>query len=224
VMEDVVEKVIGAKCLFVQGACGDINPWPGVPTDSLELMDQLGTRIGGEVVKVWSGIDTQAEVVLAIQQKLLEVPLEPVSKYAGKAPQLAEWDNAAGELTLEQFLGWLYSMGYRPQKTVGEGDHLAVVAEMQAFRLGETALVSFAGELFVKIGLSIKSRSPVKNTLIAGYTNGSVGYVPQPEDYPFGGYEVSEAFYGYGLPAPIAPEAARLIEDTALELILALKE
>jgi len=223
VMYDVVEKVTGAKCMFLQGAAGDINPWPGVPSDSLALMEQLGTRIGGEVIKVWSGIEMQSEAALAVQDKWVKIPLEPVSRYAGKPPQLAEWDSAAGQLTLEQFQAWLYSMGYRPQKTVGEGDQQAVMAEMQAFRLGETALVTFAGELFVKIGLSIKSRSPVKNTLVASYTNGSVGYVPLPEDYPYGGYEVSEAFYGYGLPAPIAPEAAGLVEETALELIRSLE-
>ncbi len=224
VMYDVVEKVSGAKCMFLQGASGDINPWPGVPTDSLDLMMQLGTRIGGEVVKVWSGIETKPEIELGIRNTSLKVPLEPVSKYAGKTPELAEWDNAAGQLTLEQFLGWLYSMGYRPQKTVGEGDQQAVLAEVQAVRLGETALVFFPGELFVKIGLSIKSHSPVKNTLVVGYANGCVGYVPLPEDYPYGGYEVSEAFYGSGLPAPIAPEAANLVEETALGLIKSVTE
>jgi hypothetical protein len=98
------------------------------------------------------------------------------------------------------------------------------MAEMQAFRLGETAVLAFPAELFVKIGLAIKSRSPLKNTLVAAYSDGCVGYIPLPEDYPLGGYEVSEAFYGYGLPAPIAPEAAKLVEETAVEMLNSLKE
>jgi len=223
VMYDLVEKVTGAKCLFLQGAAADINPWPGEPTDRMDLVERLGTEIGAEVVKVWAGIQTQSEASLSVQDRPVRVPLEPVSKYAGKAPILVEWATAH-EITLEQFQAWLYSMGSRLQKTVGEGDQQGVMAEMQVFRLGETAVVAFPAELFVKIGLAIKSRSPFKNTLVAAYSDGCVGYIPLPEDYPLGGYEVSEAFYGYGLPAPIAPEAARLVEETALEILDSLKE
>jgi hypothetical protein len=222
-MVDLVEKVTGAKCLFLQGAAADINPWPGEPTDRMDLVERLGVEIGAEVVKVWAGIETQPEASLAVHDRPVRLPLEPVSKYAGKAPKLVEWATA-NEITLEQFQAWLYSMGSRPQKTVGEGDQQGVMAEMQAFRLGETAIVAFPAELFVKIGLAIKSQSPLKNTLVAAYSNGCVGYIPLPEDYPLGGYEVSEAFYGYGLPAPIAPEAAKLVEENALELLNSLQE
>jgi hypothetical protein len=223
VMYDLVEKVTGGKCLFLQGAAADINPWPGEPTDRMDLVERLGTEIGAEVVKVWAGIETQPEASLGVQDRPVQVPLEPVSKYAGKAPKLVEWATA-NEITLEQFQAWLYRMGSRPQKTVGEGDHQGVMAEMQVFRLGEIAVVAFPAELFVKIGFAIKSRSPIKNTLVAAYSDGCVGYIPLPEDYPLGGYEVSEAFYGYGLPSPIAPEAAKLVEETALEILNALKE
>ena len=149
--------------------------------------------------------------------------MEPISKYADKLPQLVELDAVGGELTLEKFQAWLYSMGTRPQKTVGKGDTRFVVVDVQAILFGETALIAYPAELFVKIGLAIKTRSPIKNTLVVTYANGSVGYIPMPEDYPFGGYEVSEAFYLYGLPAPFAPETAKLLEDTAIELINRLK-
>ena len=223
VMYDTVEKVTGAKCLFLQGAAADINPWPGEPTDRMDLVQRLGIEIGGEVVNVWAGIETSTEASLASTAKQVSVPLEPASKYAGKVPELVEWDPAAGQLTLEQFQAWLYSMGSRPAKTIGEGDHQAVMGEMQAFRLGDVGIVGFPAELFVKIGLAIKARSPFKNTIVMAYTNGCIGYIPLPEDYAYGGYEVLEAFYGYGLPAPIAPQAAGLVENTALELLAALK-
>ena len=210
VMYDLVEKITGGKCLFLQGAAADINPWPGEPTDRMDLVKRLGTEIGAEVVKVWAGIETQPEASLAVQDRSVRVPLEPASKYAGKVPKLVEWA-MANDIT-------------RPQKTVGDGDQQAVMAEMQVFRLGETAVLAFPAELFVKIGLAIKSRSPLKNTLVAAYSDGCVGYIPLPEDYPLGGYEVSEAFYGYGLPAPIAPEAAKLVEETAVEILNSLKE
>jgi len=223
VMYDLVEKITGAKCLFIQGAAGDINPLPGEPTDRMDLVYRLGTEIGGEVVKVWAAIETKPDITVSVAQKQLMLPLEAASIYADKAPQLIELDAAGKELTIEKFQAWLYSMGTRPQETVGEGDNQSVVAEIQAFRFGDTALVSFPAELFVKIGSAIKTRSPMKNTLVGTYVNGSVGYIPMPEDYSLGGYEVSEAFYLYGLPAPFAPITAKLLEDTAIELITSMK-
>ena len=219
VMVDVVEKITGARCLLIQGAAADINPMPGEPTDRMELVYQLGTEIGGEVVKVWAGIETKADARIAVANKQLVLPLEPISKYADQLPQLVELDAAGGEMSLETFLAWLYSMGSRPQKTIGSGDLQSIAIELQAFQLGETVVVAIPAELFVKIGFAIKARSSRMNTLVATYANGSVGYVPMPEDYALGGYEVLEAFYLYGLPAPFAPVTAKLIEDTAVDLI-----
>lgn len=219
IMYDTVEKITGAKCLFLQGAAGDINPLPGLPSDSLDVMKALGEKIGGEVISVWAGINFGVEENLDVISKNITIPLEPISKYAGKLPQLAEWDSQAGDLTLEDFKSWLFNMGSRPQKTIGDGDDVSVVAEMQAILIGDIVIVSFAAELFVKIGLQIKDRSDIKNTIVASYTNGSIGYIPLPEEYIKGGYEITEAFYGYGLPAPIAPQAAQKIVDEALNLI-----
>ena len=219
VMYDLVEKITGAKCLFIQGAAADINPVPGEPTDRMELVYQLGTEIGGEVVKVWAGIETRADLSIDVVNRQILLPLEPVSKYADQLPQLVELEDAGGKLTLENFMAWLYSMGSRPQQTIGDGDLKSVAINLQAFQLGQTALVAVPAELFVKIGFAIKQATPQFNTLVATYANGSVGYVPLPEDYGLGGYEVLEAFYLYGLPAPFAPVTAKLIEQTAIELI-----
>lgn len=218
VMGDVVEQVTGGRCMFLQGAAGDINPWPGEPTDRMDIVRRLGTQIGGEVVKVWAGIEMQPAARLAALTTQVRLPLEPPSRYAGKMPPLVEW-SAGGADSLKQFHKWMYDMGVRPQKTVGAGDEQAVMAEMQVFRIGEAGVVAFPAELFVKIAFAIKARSPLKQTLVAGYSDGCVGYIPMPEDYPFGGYEVSEAFYGYGLPSPIASQAAGLVEDTAVEML-----
>ena len=68
-------------------------------------------------------------------------------------------------------------------------------------------------------GQAVKQRSPIPNTMFAAYTNGAAGYFPLPEDYPRGGYEVSESYLFYRLPAPIAPEGAGLVEETALRLL-----
>jgi hypothetical protein len=53
--------------------------------------------------------------------------------------------------------------------------------ELVALRIGDFVLVTFPGELTVRIGLGIKRRSPHKNTFVAGYTNGYIYYAPTAE-------------------------------------------
>ena len=53
------------------------------------------------------------------------------------------------------------------------------------------AWVGVPGELFVEIGLSIKQTSPFQHTMVFGYTNDSVGYLPTSSAFPQGGYGVA---------------------------------
>ena len=87
---------------------------------------------------------------------------------------------------------------------------------MSAFRIGPLAAVTVPGELFTEIGMRIKAASPFSHTLIAGYTNGSVGYLPTVEAYPEGGYEVTHA-------CRVDPEAGQMIEAAAGRLLRDLK-
>ncbi|MFQ5808837.1 MAG: hypothetical protein ACE5JM_04370, partial [Armatimonadota bacterium] len=63
---------------------------------------------------------------------------------------------------------------------------------------------------------AVKQRSPLAHTMFLGYTNGHIGYVPVPEEYPKGGYEVERA-------CRVGPEAAGIITDTALALLRRVK-
>ncbi len=71
--------------------------------------------------------------------------------------------------------------------------------------------VGILGELFVEVGLEIKSRSGLEHAYIVGCANDSVGYILSPKDY-------KEALYETGA-TPFSPAAGQRILDTALELI-----
>ena len=95
----------------------------------------------------------------------------------------------------------------------------AVDGEIWAARLGSLAIVGAPGEIFGVIGASVRDASPADVTLFAGYSNGVLGYVATPEEYPFGGYEPSVSHRGYGPPAPFSPDVAGIIRDVALDLL-----
>jgi len=216
-MRRVVEQASGAKCLFLQGACADVNPLPGGPTDREDVLERLGIEVGGQVIATWARAEPQPADTVRVASERLCVPLWRASQYEREAPALVELGapllaGGAGGAVLEASTPWTPEVA-----GVGDGQRLAV--EVQAIRIGEVAVAAAAGEIFVETGLAVKRRSPLANTMFAAYANGLAGYFPLPEDYPRGGYEVDESYLFYRLRAPVAPEAAGLVEETAIRLL-----
>lgn len=60
---------------------------------------------------------------------------------------------------------------------------------VHALRLGSLGIVGLHGEVFVEVGLDIKSRSPLSRTMVVGLANGSVGYVATDQALAEGSYE-----------------------------------
>ena len=60
---------------------------------------------------------------------------------------------------------------------------------IQAFRIGEQAMVSMPFEVLVEIGLEIKKKSPFERTLLISMANGGYGYLSPPNQHKLGGYE-----------------------------------
>jgi neutral ceramidase len=60
---------------------------------------------------------------------------------------------------------------------------------VQAFRIGDQAIVTMPFEVLVEIGLEIKKKSPFKNTILIELANGGYGYLPPPNQHKLGGYE-----------------------------------
>ncbi len=218
-MRRTIENSVSGKVLYLQGAGADINPQPGQPTDREDLLEQLGSEIGDEVLRIWECIPTCPVEKLAVAAQKIWLPLQPVSQHAGRLPELVELGGAVTGLSYDQLQVWLHQRSPWSAELQGQGDDQAAGMEMHALRAGEIALVTAGGEIFSKTGLAIKNHSPCKQTLFAGYTNGKVGYIPLPEDYSRGGYEVNEAYLSARLPAPLAPQASALVEQTAFDLL-----
>jgi hypothetical protein len=71
---------------------------------------------------------------------------------------------------------------------------------LATLRLGDVAIAACGAELFTQSGMRIKAASPAARTLVAGYTNGMLGYVAPREDHALGGYEVDMSPFLYRLP------------------------
>lgn len=85
--------------------------------------------------------------------------------------------------------------------------------EVVGVRIGDFVLLTFPGELTVRIGLNLKQASPHKPTFVAGYTNGYIYYCPTSEQLlnVGGAQEDSDCL--------LAPEWQKLFETKAVEVL-----
>jgi len=97
---------------------------------------------------------------------------------------------------------------------------------IQTIRINDIVLASISIEAFTETGLAIKAKSPFKHTQVLGYTNGCVGYLPRAEDYPAGGWKVTERyavpdlfFQSYSLPVAFRPETEQQVVEQVSNLI-----
>jgi hypothetical protein len=217
----LVEEETGAMCLFVQGAAGNINPllmdW------DWSHLSRLGLPLGAEAVRVYASLTPSDEATaggLAIARTELELPPmlpDSVAEGEEKVTQLEELRRKQMEAGTPGTLWWTELRLERARKGLaalrGGPAVPPVPAELAAVRLGAmVGLVTAPGEIFTEIGQAIVARSPFAHTLYAGYTDGSIMYVPTRAAYPEGGYEVSHA-------CQVAPEAGEMIEEESVRLL-----
>lgn len=85
---------------------------------------------------------------------------------------------------------------------------------LHAFRLGDVALVGVPGELFARLGLAIRRRSPFRHTYVLGLCNGEIGYIPDRAAYDLGGYQLWAGWH-----SPLAVGTGEALVDEAVDLL-----
>jgi hypothetical protein len=102
-----------------------------------------------------------------------------------------------------------------PARTVkGESQAEPLLAPIAAVRVGDAAFVFLPGEPFVEIGLAIREASPWKFTMVAGYAEDYIGYIPTEKAFKNGGYET-----GPGAWSRVAPGSDRIVRQAAVDLL-----
>ncbi len=86
---------------------------------------------------------------------------------------------------------------------------------MHGLRLGAAVLIGLGCEPFVEFALFGKGLTP--RTLVLGYTDGSVGYLPTTDAYEHGGYE-TVANLNFSVGHAFVPEAESTVKDAMREM------
>jgi len=217
-MCEVVETLAEVPCLYLQGATGNINA--SIMKPEYEPARTLGVRLGCEVVRVWETIQPQPAAGLELRANTIYLPKIRYGSQENAAALVtslkAEVEQYKANPTSASRLHWAETRLERAQCvleswTTGVLED-PIEVELQAWRLGNLALIASPGEIFTQIGVQVKEGSPAAETFFVSCANDSIGYIPVPEAYPDGGYEVTHA-------SRVDPEAAGILAEGCLSLL-----
>jgi neutral ceramidase len=193
----------GVECLFFQACAGDLAPldyWFGNERPvrhGLAARDRVGGTLAGEVHRMLPAISATPDARVAIESRM--VPLRrrrlPWSDTdmdraerrlaAESEPPFPEvWPDEVHTATSAQRFPLHYQRGalamYRDMR---RRQGVPIEAEVQALAIGDAAIVGTGFELFSGPGRALRERSPFKTTMVLGYCNDYLGYLPPTEDF-----------------------------------------
>ena len=195
------------------GACADINNIDVIGrirpmNDRYQHTERVAARVAAAAFWAWNEMAFSADISLGAAMTEITLKRRPLPSEADRA--------RAREIEAR--------VAARQPVTMGErafaGRVLRRMADVpgetptwvQALRIGDLALVSAPGELFVELGLAIKQQSPFAQTMVLELANDSVGYLPTRRAYEEGAYEPEASLFGPGVGEQIVDEAMGLLD------------
>ena len=198
--------------IFANGTCGNINHldvnWRGAQSGPHEAR-RLGTILGAAVLKAYPALQSITNSgALRVRHELVKLPLAPFKEeelQQARNDAATSKDNAPG--------GFMKLVrAYRILDTAErKGEPIEV--EVQVITLGrEVAWVSWPGEIFVELGLSVKAGSRFPNVYHVELANGAIGYIPNKPAFTEGNYEVESSRVAAGAGEMLVTSALRMLE------------
>lgn len=184
----IAPQAVEGKPAFVgimsHGCSGDI--WrrdytrPQSEWNAKQTIDEYARGLVDLAMKAYQGIRYRADVDLAMAERRMTLSYRLPDKQRLEWAQriVAEMGERLPKTTTEVYA--------REQILLAERQQTEIV--VQALRVGEIGIATTPCETYAVTGLKIKAASPLEQTMVIELANGGDGYIPPPEQYPFGGY------------------------------------
>jgi hypothetical protein len=201
--------------LLLQGCCGNLNP---VRRNTFAAAAENGREVGRAALAAMERAAPLSEGALAFSETVLSLPLllpdadfeeQAIAGYETQLQKAREENGSKGQILFLE--GRLDCARERLAVARQEKPDLAQPFAVQHIRLGGAEFLGLPGEMFVQYQNDFSAQCP-RPVFTTAFTNGCHGYVPTAADYPYGGYEVADAFHYYGT-LMIRDDCERLIRD-----------
>ncbi|HEU5147482.1 MAG TPA: neutral/alkaline non-lysosomal ceramidase N-terminal domain-containing protein [Chryseosolibacter sp.] len=165
IVAQYVEEKTGAPLLFINGAAGNLAPIYSVyPNPIAGHLKQFRRLLGDRIIEGHSKIAaTHDHIVLRTGALVVETPRR-------------------------KDIGWSNDIA-KYQRTTTSGVHLVRLPIRFLKINSDVAIWSAPLEMFCEISNEVRAQSPFSYTFFFGYTNGSLGYLPDESAWQHGGYE-----------------------------------
>jgi neutral ceramidase len=202
--------------LFAEGCAGDVNHIrtnTAEPEDSETYPAVVGALLASTLEQALPHARPVAPGELAMRSVTIRSRVPPVSdaEYAAACKIMETLDQNGAEFLV---IVDAWRKVFRHEFWQKYGGQLP--QEIQAIRLDrDTAIVTLPHEVFVELGLSIKSASPFRTTLVASLANDLDFYIPTRRAFEEGHYEPTTC--------PLEPGCGELMVQAAVKLLNELK-
>jgi neutral ceramidase len=195
----------GITAMFMELCAGDQNP---NPRGKLELAEQHGKTLAGEVMRVAAGRMERVRGKLRAAFQIVELG------FSGYSRETLEKE-------LKSTNVWHARYARSMLKMMDDGHPIRRYPyPVQAVQFGnDLTVIALGGEVVVDYCLWLKKNYGAKGILVAGYSNDVMSYIPTVRILKEGGYEPVESMYYYGLPGPYNEEVEEQIHTTMRQVL-----
>jgi hypothetical protein len=167
IVAEFVESKVGAPCLYINGAEGNVAPIYSVRADfDHSHIGEFNALLGNRILAANRSIQSTTDrVELRIGKVVVETPRR-------------------------EGLGWIAALSDY-ESLARDGTALVRVPVYSLVINRETAIWGAPLELFSEIAMNVRAASPFSRTFYFGLTNGSLLYMPTEKAFAEGGYEPS---------------------------------
>lgn len=203
----LVDEAIGGVTIFSTGPQGDVNPGGYSPEGSMvgvvvpwrtfESAERYGRILADCTLAVREGLQPATSSRVWATSRIVELrrkrlPDAAIARRAAVAAREAERTLTAAALTWDATYHALVAAAYAEliaDQAEDPARDSPVRLRISALALGPLLHVGVQGELFVALGLAMRSALGPDRTCVAALCDGTVGYIPTAEAYEIGAYE-----------------------------------
>lgn len=211
VVERIESAYPGTIAAYLQGACGDVNflrefqtierrhePGDAVANASLKVLRGLSGAADPHAmirtdqrtvelpVRRWSDEELQAdreEAAERLANRRLDGWRDSIGKVMVNRPDDMVRRHGGDEWrAVEAMCRFQVEWTDRMRREMSEHQRLVQPAEVQTLRIGDLGIVANATEFFTTLALDVRQRSALPQLMIAAYSNGRIGYLPDAHD------------------------------------------
>lgn len=213
VLRAELERRVGGHALFLQGAAGDIDPPDKRPDWSRPA--HIGATLATTAARASQASSPVPSAPLLSRRVRVAVPRRGAASIEAAEAELASLREAVNGEHDDAARWWLELKATEARavlEALRDGHTPTIDADIAALRIGDIALAFVPAELFSELGVMIKERSPAVITVVVGYTDGALWYVPTRAAFDEGGYEVVDA-------CRVAPGAGEFLVGRVVDLL-----